>query len=723
MMKRSSLLRRGCLVLSFVAGTAFFHSQGASAQPVADAKPASQPSSQPAGSDPQDVRKLISLARDSVFPALVNIEVVSINHYGGKEVKQRSTGSGTIISPEGYILTNAHVTNDGAKFWCTLSDKRRLPAKLIGEDPFTDLAVLQIDKSVIMATGSGIAIARFGDSDTLKVGDYVMAMGSPYFLSRTVTLGVVSNTERVFTSGASGDVDEMTIDGSQRTALFTNWIQHDALTNPGNSGGPLVSLKGEVVGVNTRGGAGNSFATPSNLARSIADSLITKGEVLRSSVGISFRHIEETGFTAGVFVDSVEKDGPAAAAGVQAGDLVLSLNGDNVTVRFPEQIPPLLKRISDLEIGSSLVLAYERRGEKGTATLTTKKLLKDKPDEESLRDWGLTIKRITVRMARNMRLDSTDGALIDSVRSGSTAQTAEPSLDYGDVVRTIDGKPIKQVSDMIEYYKQIAAMEKPPEFVLIQFDRQGKNFLTLVKSRPDKPQDPPREVPKSWVGVATQPFLQKLADKMGAPYEPGFRITRVYPGTKAAEAGLKVGDLILGINKDKFKPKGMQEAGAFTRAVRTLPMEETAELSVLREGEKIKVPVAMEKARTTPEEARRDKNTDFEITVREITFFDRDENRWNDDVKGVLIDGVESAGWAGLGGLRGGDLIQRIDSTEITSLEDYRKVMADITKAKPKRVVFVVLRGLSTSFRFVEPSWGAEEKPDDKKDAPKDVNK
>ncbi|MBC7772149.1 MAG: PDZ domain-containing protein, partial [Pyrinomonadaceae bacterium] len=570
-------------------------------------------------------------------------------------------GSGTIISPEGYILTNAHVTNEGAKFWCTLSDKRRLSAKLIGEDPFTDLAVLQIDKKEITAAGSGAAIARFGDSDTLKVGDYVMAMGSPFSLSRTVTLGVVSNTERVFTSGL-GEVEEMTIDGSQRTGLFTNWIQHDALINPGNSGGPLVSLKGEVIGVNTRGGSGLSFATPSNMAKAVADALIAKGEVLRSAVGISFRHIEETGYTAGVFVDSVEKDGPAAAAGVQAGDLVLSLNGDNVTVRFPEQIPPLLKRISDLEIGSSLVLAYERRGEKGAATLTTKKLLKDKPDEESLRDWGLTVKRLTARMARNLRLDSTEGALIDSVRSGSTAQTAEPSLDYGDIVRSIDGKPITQVTDMIEYYKQIAAMEKPPEFVLMQFERQGKNFLTLVKSRPDKPQDPPREVAKSWVGVATQPFLQKLADKMGAPYEPGFRITRVYPGTKAADAGLKVGDLILGINKDKFRPKGMQEAGAFNRAVRTVPIDEKAEIVVLREGEKLTLPIVMEKTRTTPEEARRDKNTDFELVVREITFFDRDENRWDDNVKGVLIDGAESAGWAGLGGLRGGDLIQRIDA-------------------------------------------------------------
>lgn len=661
----------------------------------------------------EDVRALIGKSRDAVFPALVHIDVVFVSHYGGKEVKNRASGSGTIISPEGYVLTNAHVTNDGVKFWCTLSDKRRIPARLVGEDPFTDLAVLQVDKKEVFAPGSTASVARFGDSDKLVVGDYVLAMGSPFSLSRTVTLGVVSNNERVFTSG-SGDIDTMTIDGAQRTGLFTNWIQHDALINPGNSGGPLVNLKGEIIGINTRGGSGLSFATPSRLARSVATALIEKGEVVRSSVGIGFRPIEDTGFSAGVFVDSVEKDGPAAQAGIEAGDLILTVNNEAVNVKFAEQIPPLLKMLAELPVGTAVNVGYERRGVKGTATITTTKLLKEKADEESLRDWGLTVKRINSRMARYLRLDSTEGAYIDSVRSGATAQTAEPAIEGGDIVREIDGKPIKDLGDLVEYYKSIAAMEKPPEYVLVQFERSGKNYVTLMKPRPEKPQDPVRELPKAWIGVATQPFLQRLADKMGAGYEPGFRVTRVYPGTKAAEAGIKVGDLIVGINKDKLRPKGMQEAGAFTRAVKSVPIDEKAEISIIRGGEKMQIAVVMEKSRTTPDEARRDKNQDFEMTVREITFFDRDDNRWDDTVAGVLIDGVDAAGWAGLGGLRSGDLVQRIDDYTITTLEEYRKAMTEITKAKPKRVVFVVLRGLSTSFRFVEPAWGAEEKADEK---------
>lgn len=667
---------------------------------------------------PEDVRVQIAKARDAVFPALVHIDVVFVSHYGGKEVKNRSSGSGTIISPEGYVLTNAHVTNDGVKFWCTLADKRRIPATLIGEDPFTDLAVLQLDKQEVFspatASASPAAVAIFGDSDTLGVGDYVIAMGSPFSLSRTVTLGVVSNSERVFTSGgASGDIDTLTLDGGQRTGLFTNWIQHDALINPGNSGGPLVSLKGQIIGINTRGGSGLSFATPSNLARTVAESLIKNGEVVRSSVGIGFRQIEDTGFDAGVFVDSVEKDGPAAKAGIEAGDLIRTIDGESITIRFAEQIPPLLKQLAEMPVGASVAVGFERRGTAGQATITTTKLLREKADEESLRDWGITAKRINERMARYMRLDSTQGVYVDSVRSGSTAQTAEPSIEFGDIIREIDGKPMNDLADLIEYYKQVAAMTKPPEFVLVQYERRGKNFVTLMKPRPDKPQDPPREVPKAWIGVATQPFLQRLADKMGTGYEPGFRVTRVYPGTKAAEAGVQVGDLIIGINKDKLRPKGMQEAGAFTRAVKNVPIDEQAELSIIRAGEKLTIPVVMEKSRTTAEEARRDKNQDFELTVREITFFDRDDYRWDDTVSGVLIDGVDSAGWAGLGGLRSGDLIQRIDNRTIATLEDYRAAMTEITAAKPKRVVFVVLRGLATSFRFVEPAWGAEERPEE----------
>jgi serine protease Do len=654
-----------------------------------------------------DIHAKIAAARDSVFPALVHVNVVSINHYGGKETKQRSAGSGTLISPEGYVLTNAHVTNEGATFFCTLADKRRVPAKLVGEDAFTDLAVLKIDPADILPSGDAVRVATFGDSDKVAVGDYVMAMGSPFALSRSVTLGVVSNTERVFTQGlGDGDIEQLTIDGMQRTGQFTNWIQHDASINPGNSGGPLVDLHGKVIGVNTRGGAGMSFASPSNLAQEVAQALIKKGEVERSWIGISFRPIEETGYTKGVLVDSVDTDGPAAAAGMKPGDLVTSINAAPVNVRFAEQVPPLLKMVAELPIGSNVTFAYERAGQPASTTITTKKLLKDKSEEVALRAWGTTVQPITRLMARYLRIDSTAGAFVSSVRSASTAALAEPAVEQGDIIRSIDGQPVTTVKDLVTYYEKIASMDKPPEYVVLELDRQGKNYLTMVKSKEDKPQDPSREVPKGWVGLATQPLLQKLATKLGDSAETGFRITRVYPKTTAAEAGFKVGDVVTAVNGHPLKPRGLQDTGAFNRAIKAIEPGDKAELTVYRDGAPVAISVTAERERIGPGEAFRDNNKDFDLTVRELTFFDRDDNRWDDSVSGVLVENVENAGWAGLGGVRPGDLIQRIDDIPITSLSDYRKAMEQITKARPKRVVFFVLRGVSTSFRFVEPEWG-----------------
>jgi serine protease Do len=359
-----------------------------------------------------------------------------------------------------------------------------------------------------------------------------------------------------------------------------------------------------------------------------------------------------------------------------------------------------------MPIGATVHFAYERAGQPGSATVTTKKLLKEKTDEVALRAWGMTVVPITPRMARYLRLDSTDGVYVGSVRGGSTAALAEPAVEGGDIIRSIDGQPVKVVKDLVTYYEKITSMEKPPEHVVVEYDRNGKNYLTLVKAKEDKPQDPSRERPKGWVGLATQPLLQKLADKLGGSTPAGFRITRVYPKTTAAEAGFQVGDVVTEINGQSIKPKGMQDTGAFTRAIKALDVGAKANLTVLRDGKPVPISVVTEPQRIEPSDAFRDTNKDFDLTVREVTFFDRDDNRWDETITGVLVENVESAGWAGLGGVRPGDLIQKIDAYEITSLAAYRKAMEEITKAKPKRVVFFVLRGVSTSFRFVEPEWG-----------------
>ena len=241
---------------------------------------------------------MMGLARDRVFPALVNIEVITVQYWGGKEHKGQSFGSGTVITPEGHVLTNFHVAEDGKKFKCTLSDKQEISATLVGDDPLTDLAILKLNLSELKNPNMPLPVAQLGDSDEVEIGDTVMAMGSPWALSRSVTRGSVSNTERIL-SGSDDDAGEMQFDRDQRTGMFNRWIQHDAAINPGNSGGPLVNLEGDVIGVNTRGGSNMGFAIPSNLAKVVAKNLIEHGEVPRSFYGFTLKSIKKTGFDKG----------------------------------------------------------------------------------------------------------------------------------------------------------------------------------------------------------------------------------------------------------------------------------------------------------------------------------------------------------------------------------------------------------------------------------------
>lgn len=658
--------------------------------------------------DPPDggLRAQINTARDSVFPALVNIKVVMSQYWGGKEIKRQAVGSGTIITAEGHVLTNQHVTDNGRHFRCTLSDKQEVPAELVGEDPLTDLAVLKLHLEDRDDPTAPLPVAKLGDSSRMSVGDHVLAMGSPFALSRSVTLGVVSNTERVFAGGlGGGDPDEMRLEPGQRTGLFTQWIQHDALINPGNSGGPLVNLRGEVIGVNELGGSAMGFAIPSNLAKQVADALIAEGHVLRSWIGVDFKSIEKTGLESGVLVNSVVEGSPAYEAGIRAGDVVTGIDGEAVTVRFVEQVPRLLKSIADRDIGSAIEMTLRREGRERTIRIVTAELEKDKGDERDFRAWGLTAMEITPFCAREFRLDDRKGVYVTGVRQGGAAMQAKPPLSYGDVIKRVGGESIADLASFIERYEAIMDRDPLPEFVLLQFVRGGKDNLTLLKPKPDEDPDPPPELAKAWVGVAVQAVLSDLAERLGDKKLVGFRITQIYPNTKAAASELRTGDVITHLNGRRIKPSRREDAGRFQRAVKKLEIDDPVEITVVRERVAKTVKLQLEATRLRPEEVRRDRNRDFDMTVREITFFDRVDNRWDEDVAGVIVVSVESAGWAGLGGIRAGDLIQRIDDDAVTDLESYREAMKRTTDAEPERVMFYLVRGVRTRFQYVEPEW------------------
>lgn len=649
-----------------------------------------------------EMRTLIASARDAVFPSLVHVEVQTVDKRGGQEIRGMATGSGTIIDPSGLVLTNAHVTDGGRKFTCTLAGKRRVEATLVGEDPWTDLALLQLAPDDGPYTAAG-----FGDSNDVQTGDLVLAMGSPFALDRSVTLGIVSNPERVFVGGPEGEVEQMYLGwGAQRTGLFTTWIQHDALINPGNSGGPLVDMAGRVVGVNTRGGQGNGFATPSSIVRDVVEHLRAHGEVRRSWIGVGFKHLQRTGFDRGVFVDWVDADGPAHAAGVRAGDLVTAINGVPITISFPEQIPPLLRLVASLPVGADMTLAYERNGTPESATFETEPLALDEADKVSLRHWGLTVSDITPYEAQMLLLTTNDGAYIESTRGGMPAELSEPPLSRGDIIRSVNGEEVSSIRDIVRVYNELDQADDAPEYIIIGFDRWGSEMLTALHTVLPDPADPPRDLPKAWLGIDTQPIVPELAKHLDG--QVGFRVTRIYPGTTAAETDLVVGDIIVAIDDLATAPTAIEQSGLFGRAVRQMSIGAEVTLHTRRGGDALEIPVTLERGRTRPEEAKRVRNRDFGLVARAITFFDRIDRRLDEDTKGVIVESVEDGGWASAGGLYYGDLLVGIDDHEVRSTASFTEAMEAVIEAQPERVVFKVRRGNRTSFKFVEPEWSPQ---------------
>ncbi|MEL7059617.1 MAG: PDZ domain-containing protein [Acidobacteriota bacterium] len=648
-----------------------------------------------------ELRQLVGEARDRVFPSLVSIDVVTVQYRGGKELKGRATGSGTIFDTAGHVLTNAHVTQGGEKFVCTLSDQRRGRCVLVGEDPLTDLAVLRLE----LDEPGNLPVAAFGRSAELEIGDVVLAMGSPFSLSRSVSLGIVSNTERVFGGGfGSDDLEEMELERGQRTGLFTRWIQHDALISPGNSGGPLVNLVGEVVGVNELGGGALSFAIPSDLAARVLATLIAEGRVQRSWLGLAFQPARAAGLDRGALVSSVTEDGPAARAGVQAGDVLLAVDGDDVDARFVEQVPLLLDRLASRPVGSRVVLTVESGGKTADREVVTEELADDLGAQESFHAWGLTAQDITAKMARDLALPSAEGVLVTGVRRGGPAQQASPPIQAGSVLRAVAGRPTPDLSALVALYGELDTVGDAEDLV-VELERRGEHRLTLLEPTRDRPDDPPRELPKAWIAVAAQPVLPPLAAEMGWSVERGLRVTRVYPETAAERAGLEVGDVLLSVAGEPLRPDSAADASLLSQRVRGLEIGSTVPLELLRDGETLTLEVLLERTRLTPDQARRSTDRDFELTVRELTFFDRDARRWSPDRRGVLVENVESGGWAGLGGLRPGDLVLRVGDHEVRGLRSFREALDAARVARSDRVVVVVLRGVRTHFRFLEPDW------------------
>lgn len=413
----------------------------------------------------------------NLLDAVVRIDVWEAVYPNGRKQVNRGVGSGVLMTSEGHVLTNAHVVTPYAeRISVTLANSENVPAKLIGWDHWTDLAVIQLDMDSIKRRNLRFSTASFGDSSALELDQTVRAVGTPYGLTRTVTQGVISNTDRYF---------EGQLLRGYETGYFNNWLQTDAAINPGNSGGPLVTAEGAVVGINSRAylGANNlAFAVPSRVAQSIMQALIEHGKVVRSYIGITFAPLQDLESfykienNKGLLIGSVDPGSPAAKAGLAPGEIVLTLNGSVVDGRFPEQIPPIQHAIAQVPVGSTLQLTV-KRGEQEVPIALTTELLESRVGEElAFEKWGLSVQKLSRAVAREAQLESSDGVHVIGVQSAFPAEIA--GLHQGDVITKVNNQPLMSLDQLKEVY---AAYEKSSDNVLIEVLRNHHVKFFVIK--------------------------------------------------------------------------------------------------------------------------------------------------------------------------------------------------------------------------------------------------
>ena len=435
-----------------------------------------EPPPQSAPASPAGLPSFASLA-PQVSPAVVHIKVVGLERTdfqpGGPRFRspfprpqprpQRGSGSGFIVRQDGLILTNNHVVENAKRITVVLADETEYQAELLGGDAKTDLAVLKITPT------AELPVAQLGDSDGLRVGDWVLAIGNPFGLSNTVTAGIVSATGRAIGAGP-----------------YDNFIQTDASINPGNSGGPLFNQAGQVVGINTAifsrsgGNIGIGFATPINQAKALMPALEEHGYVTRGWLGVSIQNLTRDlaaslGLDAagGALVADVVNAGPAQQAGIRRGDVILGYNGQEVTAS--SDLPIL---VAETRVGETVAVELSRRGRRQTLSVTIGELAEERRAGGAAVDqsaWGLAVRELRPQERAQAGLDADEGVLVSGVRPGSPAARAR--LRSGDVILEVNRTPVGSVQEL--QTALATAQAGRPLLVLLQRPNGASRFASL----------------------------------------------------------------------------------------------------------------------------------------------------------------------------------------------------------------------------------------------------
>ncbi len=407
---------------------------------------------------------------ERVKPAVVNIAPISTpTARSGENPRERNpnssgTGSGVIVDKRGLIVTNNHVAGDAKEVEVRLSTRQKFVGQVIGRDPDTDLAIVQVNSD------RDLPSVAFGDSSKVRVGQWVMAVGNPFALDRTVTLGVVSGLER----------------DAVRLSRYEAFIQTDASINPGNSGGPLFNLNGEVIGINTaiiNFAQGIGFAIPSNMVLQVVDQLRSRGKVVRGWLGVGIQEVtselaSKFGIKEreGVLVNDVFENEPASKAGVRPGDVIAKVNG--ATIETPTS---LSRAVASVPPGTKVELEIVRNGERRLLAVDLGERKDDVvvaaiPPPAPLPELklGLNVQDLTPELAEKLKIKEKQGVLVSKVEPGSVAQ--EQGLREGDLIKEFNRQPVTSAED----FKSALAQIKKGESVLLRVVRENRAFYSVL---------------------------------------------------------------------------------------------------------------------------------------------------------------------------------------------------------------------------------------------------
>jgi len=429
---------RWSAVLMVVAAVTAANAVEAAEAPAAGAAP---PASRQEALAQLDFREVIRSAKDKVFPAVVYIKVLQETHESGQRVSQDVSGSGVIITPEGEVLTNWHVVDKALEVRCLLTDGRAMPAEVVGSDKDTDLALVRLKPPADTPT---IPYAKLGDSSRLCEGDFVMAMGAPWGLSRSVSIGIVSCPRRYLPGNSE----------------YSLWLQTDAAISPGNSGGPLVNTDGEVVGINTRAvltGGDMGFAVPADTIGHILRQIRKFGRVNWSWTGLQLQPLRdfERNITfegdEGVIVAETDTESPARRAGILARDRLVRIGGQAVTAMTDEDLPAVRRLIGLLPKYEPVAIDLVRGNDTMTVRLEPREKGKVEGDRLDCPRWDFTVREINQFDTPGLYFHRKKGVFIYGVKEPGNAAVA--GLRPLDILLKIDGKEVTTLDDVKTLHK------------------------------------------------------------------------------------------------------------------------------------------------------------------------------------------------------------------------------------------------------------------------------